>query len=70
MIVSDISQEEETILCNAINHFGSGDHPWASKKSLKGFRNTYAITCLNKMLKHVEDDGMKKRVEDLINKMK
>jgi hypothetical protein len=46
--------ERAELVANAINAFGTGQHPWARPANLSGFRAPYIVECLSKALSHSE----------------
>ena len=61
---------EIKIMCNVINYYGSGQHPFADKDTLTGFSMSYTKACLNKLVKVIDSSNPDKRIaENLIARM-
>jgi hypothetical protein len=44
--VSVLTDEEKILMCQCINNYGSGDHPWADDQTLEFFEKNYALGCV------------------------
>lgn len=53
------------IIANAINFFGSGQHPRASADNIDGFDLDYLLNCLDKGIDATKSEEFKEEVTDL-----
>ncbi len=54
----EFTNHEENFLCSMINRYGSGEHPYADNRTLKGFYTKYALQVLKKAKKKLSETGL------------
>jgi ParB-like chromosome segregation protein Spo0J len=60
--ISELSNEDQDLLAQIINHEGTHDHPWASDKTLPGFAKEYVLECIEKAISVARTESIKNRI--------